>query len=65
MSVLTNRTGTKITGQLLTNKRDVPFILGFRYPLEKKFTLTELERLSGLILTTEFMNKSWSILSRT
>ena len=44
MSVLTNRTGTKITGQLLTNKRDVPFILGFRYPLEKKFTLTELEK---------------------
>lgn len=44
MSVLTNRTGTKITGQLLTNKRDVPLILGFRYPLEKKFTLTELEK---------------------
>lgn len=25
----------------------------------------EYIRLSGLILTTEFMNKSWSILSRT
>ena len=44
MSVLTNRTGTKITGQLLTYNRDVPFILGFRYPFEKKFSLTVLEK---------------------
>lgn len=44
MSVLTNQVGEKAKGRLLTNKRDVPFVLGFRYPLEKKFTLTELEK---------------------
>ena len=43
MCVLTNQVGEKAKGRLLTNKRDVPFVLGFRYPLEKKFTLTELE----------------------
>lgn len=44
MGILTDQTGSKTKGRLLTNKRDVPFILGFRYPLERKFTLTELER---------------------
>lgn len=44
MGMLTNQNGAKAKGRLLTDKRDVPFILGFRYPLEKKFTLTELEK---------------------
>lgn len=44
MGLLTGQAGEKTKSRLLTNKRDVPFVLGFSYPLEKKFTLTELER---------------------
>lgn len=44
MGALTNHTGSKTQSRLLTNRRDVPFILGFRYPLERQFTLTELEK---------------------
>ena len=31
MGALTNHTGSKTQSRLLTNRRDVPFILGFRY----------------------------------
>ena len=41
---LTKDIGSKKKGQLLTNKRDVPFVLCFKYPLEKNYTLTELEK---------------------
>lgn len=44
MSVLTKQTGEKIKDRLLTIKCDSPFVLGFRYPLEKKFTLAEMEK---------------------
>lgn len=44
MEKLTKDVGTKQKGQLLTNKRDVPFILCFKYPLERGFTFTELEK---------------------
>lgn len=42
--VLTKDTGVPQKGSLLTNKRDVPFILCFKYPLERKYTLAELEK---------------------
>ena len=44
MSVLVDKSGPKTKARLLTDKKDAPFVLGFRYPLEKKFTLTELEK---------------------
>lgn len=44
MMILTKETGTPQKGSLLTNKRDVPFILCFKYPLEQKYTLAELEK---------------------
>ena len=44
MGELTKQTGAKWQGRLLTNKREVPFILGFQYPLERKYTLEELEK---------------------
>lgn len=44
MATLTKVIGEKQKGSLLTNKRDVPFILCFKYPLERNYTLTELEK---------------------
>ena len=44
MTVLTKETGVKQKGRLLTNQRDVKFVLCFKYPLEKNYTFTELER---------------------
>ena len=44
MAQLTRDTGPKKKGRLLTDKRDVPFILCFKYPLERKFTFSELEK---------------------
>ena len=44
MAVLTQNVGKTKKGELLTNNRDVPFVLCFKYPLEKKYTFTELEK---------------------
>lgn len=44
MAALTKSSGTKKRGQILTNRRDVPFVLCFKYPLEKSYTLVELEK---------------------
>lgn len=44
MGVLTNQNGTHAKSRLLTQKRDVPFILAFGYRLERKYTLEELEK---------------------
>lgn len=44
MAHLTKDVGLQKKGCLLTNKRDVPFILCFKYPLERKFTFNELEK---------------------
>lgn len=44
MAVLTQNVGQTKKGELLTNKRDVPFVLCFKYPLEKKYTFNELEK---------------------
>ena len=57
MSVLTNQVGEKAKGRLLTNKRDVPFVLGLRYPLEKKCTLPALQKLNNKELQ-EFLAKA-------
>ena len=44
MATLTKENGPKSVGQKLTNRRDVPFVLCFKYPLERNYTLTELEK---------------------
>ncbi len=44
MAVLTQNAEKKKQGELLTNKRDVPFVLRFKYPLQKRYTFTELEK---------------------
>ena len=44
MAKLTSDAGQKNVGRILTNKRDVPFILCFKYPLEKNYTFTELDK---------------------
>ena len=44
MAQLTKDAGLKKKGRLLTDKRDVPFILCFKYPLERKYTFNELEK---------------------
>lgn len=44
MAVLTSNTGQKQKGRCLTNKRDVAFVLCLKYPLEKNYTFTDLEK---------------------
>lgn len=44
MEKLTKAVGTKQKGSILTYNRDVPFILCFKYPLEKGYTFVELEK---------------------
>jgi hypothetical protein len=38
---------TEQQGRILTAKRDTPFILCFKYPLEKGYTLNELEKINN------------------
>lgn len=44
MAVLTKETGQKQKGKCLTNQRDVSFVLCLKYPLEKNYTFTDLEK---------------------
>lgn len=44
MSVLTKETGQSKKSIVLTDKTEVPFVLCFKYPLERKYTLAELEK---------------------
>ena len=44
MALLTKETGPKKSSRLLTTQRDVGFVLCFKYPLEKKYSFTELEK---------------------
>lgn len=47
MSKLTNKTGSPTKSTKLTKKTDVPFVLGFKYPLEKDYTFSEFQKINN------------------
>lgn len=44
MAKLTDKVGNNESHGLLTNKRDVPFVLGLGLPIEKGYSFAELEK---------------------